>query len=199
MDTDQNKPQQETHSTTPTSHQERELRRKQREEEREAQHQTILSKKRNKQIIYWSIGVLLIVSIIFIFYKATNNLEKPLTASEIHWHADVDIQLCGIHKDLPRVPQGAGHFGTVLAHTHDDNKLHLEGQIFRKKDALVGTFLEAIGVEFNEVELYGKRAGDLCNGKPGSIHSFINEKSVLVQELKEYVIKDGDKIKLSFE
>ncbi|MBI4448624.1 hypothetical protein HY641_01165 [Candidatus Woesearchaeota archaeon] len=180
------------------AHSDREARRKQRDEEREREHQAVVSKKRNKRILQWTLAAIILIGLVNLFYRATVGGEKPYTATEIHWHADVQIELCGVRKDLPRVPAGAGHFGTPLTHTHDDNKLHLEGRIFKKRDANVGLFLDAIGVDFSESELYGKRGGDVCDGVPGRVRAFLNDDEVSVAQMQEYVIKDGDVVKLTF-
>ena len=193
--------QDQNHSNTQSTlsaREEKDLKRQENQAHREKERQAILTSRKRKQMLQRSVWAIVLLGIVFGLYKYIANMEKPYTATEIHWHADVDIELCGVRKDLPRVPSGDGHFGTLLTHTHDDNKLHLEGRIFKKQDASVGLFLDAIGVDYSETELYGKKSGDMCDDKPGSVRSYLNDNEVTVSFMKDYVVKDGDVIKLVF-
>ena len=121
---------------------------------------------------------------------------SPPTKNVVHWHAKVNIEICGIHKDLPKIPPGQGHLGSPLLHTHDDNIVHLEGDI-KNQDITIGKFMDVIGLDFSETSFMGKSNGDDCNGSPGKWKMFLNlQESNL---FRDYVVSDGDTVLLTFE
>ncbi len=131
------------------------------------------------------IWILIAIFAVFLIYKWVASIPKPYTSSPVHWHADFQLIACGKSMNLPRVPVGAGHLGGGLLHTHDDNKVHLEGQIWKKEDARIKTFIDAINLD-----RFVKDNG--CS-------SPITE--VLVDNMPEdvnHVISDGEVIKVTY-
>ena len=57
--------------------------------------------------------------------------------------------------------------------------------------------MNVIGQNFKNDELLDKKNGDLCNGQPGKVKVLVNGKEN--SQLKNYVIKDGDKYEVQFE
>ena len=103
-------------------------------------------------------------------------LGKP-----VHAHALVDITICGEHKDIPKANSTAiAHekkfLGLPYLHTHDDNIIHIEGTIQTRNQVSLGAFFDAINVPFDKDKIMNVQTGDLCNGKPGKLFLYVNNK-----------------------
>jgi len=190
-----------------TSHEKREQRRLEREQAEKQKEQAIELKQRKKNYISIGITVLIIVAFaVGIWYLMTNK-EEMYTDSEIHWHALVDITVCGQHKDLPKAESGdtvhgKSYRGIHLIHTHDDNIIHIEGVIQKKEDIALGRFFDVIEVPFDKDKIMDVKNGDLCDGKPGTLKMYVNGQPR--QDFRDYVpfaTEDARKqvIKLVFE
>ena len=101
--------------------------------------------------------------------------------------------------------QGDGAF-----HSHDDNRLHVEGVIVDMKSARLSVFFNAIGGSLSDdgMEIPTDNGiikvhdGDMCNNLPGKLYVFVNGN--LTEHADDYVISPyeqvppGDKIKFIF-
>ncbi len=119
-----------------------------------------------------------------------------------HIHADISIELCGKKVSLP-----LEHGPLEGPHTHKErNKLHFHerlpydpatGRIMETKPLQLGTFMNEFDIRFND-----NCIGEYCNGmeclpgSPGNVRMFVNEQPNT--EFNQYVWKDGDKIKITF-
>lgn len=181
-----------------TSHEKSELKKQEREAEERARE--LEKEKKAKQKL--TIKILLIVAIVggIGYFLFTNvNFEKPFTTGPVHWHVKLDMSICNQIRHLPRIPAGMGHLGTPLLHTHDDDIIHVEGQPFKPEDVMLGRFMDAVGVPFDKDRFFEKKNGDICEntGKPGILKMYLNGKETDL--FRNYVAKNGDKIKLVFE
>ena len=77
--------------------------------------------------------------------------------------------------------------GVETTHHHNDDIIHMEGNgvITKKEDLSLGNFFDAISIPFNEMQIMNKKNGDLCNGKPGKVHLYIDGKEN--NEYRNYV------------
>ena len=108
------------------------------------------------------------------------------TGGPIHWHADFEIWVCGQKLEIQNSEGLENKVGDAMVHTHDDDRIHIEGVLQHMNEASVGEFFEKIGGEFTgdtlTVPLIDKsvrtwRNGDTCHdGNPGKIRFFINGK-----------------------
>lgn len=174
-----------------TSHEKREAARHAKETEHRKRQEEQEARDRKKS--YTTTGIILAVFVIFaigIIYLMTTK-EEMYMPREIHWHALVDINLCGQHKDLPRAESsdtvhGKAYRGIHLLHTHDDNVIHIEGVIPKKEDIALGRFFDAIEVPFDKDKIMDVKNGDLCNGKPGLLKMYVND--VPSTSVRDYII-----------
>ncbi len=144
------------------------------------------------------------------YLKATTP-EATYTAAPVHWHAKIDIEVCGEKRDLPGPKDGSKGGPDELHHHHGDNTWHIEGRILRKEDIALGTFFDAMNIPFDRDRIMEKKNGDLCSpankvaaipGKPGSVKMFVNGKPN--DQFRDFVgqyTQNGDDnvIKISFE
>lgn len=166
---------------------------------------------KKKSLITWSIIFLVFLFIGYCTYRSTISTTDSSAggSSEYfrggHWHAQLEIVICGQQKDLPRILPGQHHRGSSALHTHDDNKMHMEvaNQIVKKSDLSVGKFMDAVGMKFSATEIMGKKNGDVClnSTTPGSVKMFVNGQPNA--QLRDYVpnlVSDTaiDKIKIEF-
>ena len=175
----------------PSPHELQEMKRKQREEEQRALD---LDRSRNntkKKILHYSIAALVLFGLVFGFALVW---EPSYSKGDVHWHALVEITLCGEKRDLPRAEGGATvhgkHFrGIPLLHTHDDNTIHIEGVVGKKEEIALGRFFDVIGVPFSTQEIMDKKEGDVCPGSemPGKLTMTVN--GVSNSEFRDYVPK----------
>ncbi len=128
----------------------------------------------------------------------------------VHWHADYEVWACGEKYELIDPTGLENRVGSPTIHEHNDNRIHIEGVLFKLKEAELGEYFEKIGGEYTKEQLgllthdgYKVwRNGDLCNGLPGRWHLFVN--SALNEQGPEHVIAPytlvppGDRLKLVF-
>ncbi|MBS3145475.1 hypothetical protein J4414_01600 [Candidatus Woesearchaeota archaeon] len=120
------------------------------------------------------------------------------TKGQIHWHADLDVEICGEKQDLPN-PFGNEHLGSPLLHTHDDERIHVEGSVRKASDITLEKYLSNIGVKNDreERDILKTKDGDLCKGKEGKWALLVNGKED--ERFLDYSIRDGDRYLLKFE
>lgn len=128
----------------------------------------------------------------------------------VHWHADYEVWACGEEFELVDPTGLENRVGSATVHEHNDNRMHIEGVLFKLKEAELGEYFEKIDGEYTGEQLglpthegYKVwRNGDLCNGKAGQWHLFVNGE--LNDEGPEHVIAPhslvppGDKLKFVF-
>lgn len=187
-------------------HELKKLKRQQREEEEKKKLETQEKSKKRKGLIKYSIYAIIAIVVIFGLFKLfsggsdSNNSSDsgPYTSSPVHWHASLDVYICGEKVTIPEnAPLGEHHLGLPLLHTHADRLIHIEGQIWNKEEITIGKYMKVIGEEFTDTTLLDKNNGDLCNENPGKVKLIVNSKEN--QELTNYVVQDGDKLELRFE
>lgn len=171
-----------------SKHQRKQLAKEQREREKiEREKATYLSRKKTKRVR--TIVILTVILIVaFMGYQGIVNREPLFTTQPVHWHASIDISLCG-HPYTDLLSKGGKdyHFGSALLHTHGDGIIHVEGQPLHAEDVRLGKFMDTIGYEFSSTTLIDKKEGDLCNGKPGKVSMFVNDAENT--EFRDYIIK----------
>lgn len=164
-----------------------------------------LKQKNKKLLLYLLMAVIVALLSLWIYSSKTATQSAPYAvpvppAKDIHWHADIELETCGkIRDDLLKLDfEGTGS-GTHALHTHGDNKIHIETSIiWKKEDIALGKFFDAVGLKFSETRLLDKYNGNECTpGKAGKVKMSVNNKENF--EFRDYVPKDGDKIKLVFE
>lgn len=127
--------------------------------------------------------------------------EKPYTAGPVHWHAKINVEICGQARELPETKTLTAHgksaVGIGLLHHHHDGTAHIEGRILRPEEISLGAFFDAIDGKFSETEIFDKKNGDACKDKPGSVKLYVS--GVENTEWRNYVLKDEDEIDIKFQ
>ncbi len=113
----------------------------------------------------------------------------------LHWHPNLTINIEGKKQELPA---NIGLSGSVhqKIHTHDtdakDGVVHLEAQgVVGKDDIKLGNFFRVWGKEFNSTKILDK-----TSGPEGVVKMTVNGKDN--REFENYLMKDGDKIEISY-
>lgn len=156
-----------------------------------------------KKIIF---GIILLVTAVVsltIFYQTIKINAISWSQGPVHWHADVEIEMCGEPYFLPTIEGFSNQVGTELVHTHEDMRIHVEGPVMKPEDASLGTFFRLQGVPFSATEIADKKNGDLCpDNQPGKVTLLVNGKENV--EFEKYIIAPypdvppGDHIKIIF-
>lgn len=104
------------------------------------------------------------------------------TGGPVHWHADYEIWACG-EKINVIDPTGLDNkVGAPLIHEHNDDRIHVEGVVYRKVDhASLGRFFSEIGGELEHGELIIPtnegiktwKSGELCSGRKAELQVFV--------------------------
>lgn len=143
-----------------------------------------------KKIVIIGVVVLIIGAGIFGIwrYSAKNSASpqnseqsKIISRKGLHWHSELRIKILGKEQDVPaNIGIGAIH---QPLHTHEaDNIIHMEfSRAVRENDIKLGQFFKIWGKKFNS-----KKVKMLINGKENN-------------EFENYIMKDGDKIEISYE
>lgn len=156
-----------------------------------------------KKVIFWIIVVVTAYVSLTIFYQTIQINVTSWSKGPVHWHADLEIEICGEPYFLPTIEGFSNQVGTELVHTHEDMRIHVEGPVMEEEDASLGAFFEEQGVPFSAAEIADKKNGDLCpDGKPGKVRIFINSQEIF--EFDRHIIAPypdvppGDLIRITF-
>ena len=199
-----------------SSHDKRELKRQAQEEWKEAERKKAHGDKQRKTMLMLAgaaLAVLVIGYFIFTSRPAppqhTNYNLTGIPNRFVHWHADVDVVICGEERQLPYGPVG-GMLGTNRLHTHDHNAniaslpgsdgngiIHTEGTIpTAPGEHTLRKFMQNIGVKFSETEIMDKKNGDTCSSSLGSVKVFLNDQPL--ENPLNYLPRDQDFIRIEF-
>ena len=100
--------------------------------------------------------------------------DTTYTDRPVHWHAAIELEVCGEKRDLPG-PKDGRMVGDPIYHHHGDNTWHIEGRIIAKEDIALGRFFDKHELPFDRDRLFDKKNGDECApGKPGTVKMFVN-------------------------
>ena len=161
--------------------------------------------KHHFAVVIFVIICFVVVSITgYILFDTLGNNILSWSRGPVHWHADLDIVLCGEQRFFSSPTSNLlNRVGTPAVHHHDDMRIHLEGVLMTAKEATLGHFFDAIAVPFDRDRIFEYRNGDSCsNGKPGKVRMFVN--GVEHFEFREYIIAPypdvppGDRISITF-
>ena len=174
----------------------------------------LLFSKAMNDIIKRAVYILLVivVSLVTIYLIAAtlhlNTISE--TKGPVHWHADFEIWACGKEIKIAEPKGLSNKQGTELVHSHNDNRIHVEGVLLDKEEASLGAFFHAVSGDISSdgflvpandgLAFY--RNGFECNGQPGRLYVFVNGK--LIGSPSNYVISPyekvppGDRIKIVF-
>ena len=169
------------------------------------EHESIRQKKeQRKQIQKGSIYVGVTIVFLVLVYLAWTYLQVgTYSEGQVHWHAEIEIYLCGERFELPDpvgsdIVHGEPYIGTPSLHEHNDNLIHVEGTIREASDITIGKFMEAIGLTFTSDQLIDYKNGDLCpGGEPGKVQLLVNGQEN--EEFENKVVTDDDGYVLLFE
>ena len=150
--------------------------------------------RKGEQHMRKAILTLVIISVLFI---AACSRAPGYPTGQVHWHATVDVNVCGKQYDLPRIPPGMGHLGSPALHTHDDNVAHMEGEAFRASDFAVGRFMSNVGMPVAHDRIGDFKAGMDCNSHPGVVKIYVNGQEE--SHFTDYSMRDGDRIEVVME
>jgi len=181
-------------------HELKELKRKEKEEQIRLEEGKKKTGKTRKNIIKYSIiGIIGVIIIYFLFNLFSKPVVKSYTDGPVHWHASLDVFICGNKMDVPKeAPVGEHHLGLPLLHTHADRLIHIEGQVWKKEDISFGAYMDAINVPFSNDTIMEYKNDGMCNdGKLNKVKMLVNGKENF--ELRNYVVKDKDKIEIRYE
>ncbi|MEK6943506.1 MAG: hypothetical protein AABX00_05575 [Nanoarchaeota archaeon] len=163
-----------------------------------------------KKIVYWLVaGVAILVTVYMIIVTLHLNVIS-LSKGPVHWHADYEVWACDTEIKLPSPTGLSNKQGVALLHSHDDNRIHVEGVIMDNIQASLGAYFYAVGGSLSgdgfafptEEGAVIMHEGDLCNGQLGHLYTFVNGN--LISNPDDYVIAPqekvppGDKIKIIF-
>lgn len=174
------------------------LKRHERDEAQREKEQGQKSQHRRKTLLLSGLGIILLLLAVYFFPSFTSSATREsYTASPVHWHADLQVRLCGRFYELPK-PLGEHHLGMPLLHTHEDQRIHIEGRIWKEEEITLGQYMENIGLAFDAIHLIDKENGDGCqDGKENKVRLVANGEDT--PALDRYVIRDGDTLLLSYE
>lgn len=126
------------------------------------------------------VGLIVAVSVVGAAVYGVRHLVKTTppatyTAGPVHWHAKIELSVCGEARDLPG-PKDGRMVGNRLYHHHGDNTWHIEDRIISRDDIKLGRFFDEHEIPFDRDRLMEKRNGDSCKegGPAGQVKMFVN-------------------------
>ncbi len=183
-----------------SKHDQKQQKRDVREDVRDKQiaetREQLLGEQRRKLFVYWGLFLAMVIGFSYWTYAYYSH-APDFRGGNVHWHTQLEMELCGKKVDLPRIGAGAHHRGLPLLHTHDDDVLHIEGYVSHPNDVTLGRFMDAVGVKFSDKTFFDKKEGDLCEGRPGKVRMWINKQESIL--FRDYSARDGDVVTIKFE
>ncbi|HEV8289965.1 MAG TPA: hypothetical protein VGQ00_03385 [Candidatus Norongarragalinales archaeon] len=166
----------------------------------------------DKKLLFLLIAVPAVFSSVYLAgFSMLLNLKSE-SGGPVHWHADYEVWACGERLELvPPKDFWINKVGSPLFHSHQDDRIHVEGVLIHKQDADLGQYFTEIGGQLTEDTLVFPTAsglksftnGDQCpNGRPGTLMVFIN--GALTPDAPDHVffpdshVPPGDRIKIVF-
>lgn len=204
------------HGAAMSRHDLKQLKRGEKEKQRRDESDKEGKSKRMKSILFYGGiggGFMLVVALFIFFTSSGPKPEYDLTGFPsrfIHWHADVDVVLCGEEQKLPEAAAGR-MLGTPQLHTHDQSAnsasmaesdgngvIHTEGTVrANPAEHTLGRFMGNIGVKFSETEIMSYQNGDACaNGTAGTVTVTANNQTL--SNPPAYLPRDKDYIIIRF-
>jgi len=166
-------------------------------EQKEKEHQKYLRKRKLKKILWLTIGALIVggglsALILFISNQPKISESEIISRNGLHWHSEVNVKILG---EVQNIPANVGMIPVErYLHTHEPNNvIHMEfpGQVL-KNDLKLNQFFKIWGKTFNKDCIFDK-----CSGSEGKVKMLVNGKENF--EFENYVMRDGDKIEITFE
>src|SRR3990172_13378204 len=164
-----------------SAHERKEQKRHEREEAYEQKETEKEVKQRKKNYFWITVTIIVLVAFAGAIGWLLTHKKEVYTDRPVHWHALLDIEICGEKQDI-RGGKTSGNmadsamYGPHLLHHHNDNTIHIEGQIMKKEDIALGNFFDGIDVPFDKDKIMDKKNGDLCpDGRPGVLKMYVND------------------------
>lgn len=182
-----------------SKHARKELEKQKKEQEQRSKHEFKVKKQKTRNTIILSICLIVVAGLIY-YFSGKIQRNNPVLFGNEHWHATVDILICGKERnDIKLLGDTNHHAGLSVLHTHGDGVIHLEpaGPVYNKEEINLGEFFDAVGLKFSLTEILDKKNGDKCGDKEGKVKMFVNDKEN--SEFRNFNFKDGDRIKIVFE
>lgn len=136
---------------------------------------------RIKKIIF--IGIVLVTAVVCltIFYTSIQSNIEAWSKGPVHWHADFEIWNCNEKLDMIDPKGWSNKIGTPVFHEHNDDRIHVEGDVMHPEDISLPIFFKVIGGELTPTSLtyptiYGlvaMKEGTQCNSKPAKLQIFV--------------------------
>lgn len=116
------------------------------------------------------------------------------TKGNVHWHADYQVWACEKKLDLIDPRNLLNRVGSSVFHEHGDDRVHIEGIVFRLEDVRLEKYFEIIGGKLGDsIIVYptnegivSYKNGDKCNGEQGMLKVYVNGKQI--QDVEDYII-----------
>ncbi|EKE06059.1 MAG: hypothetical protein ACD_19C00092G0003 [uncultured bacterium] len=143
--------------------------------------------------------IAILVGGVFFLSKGSNSsvpADQVVASNGLHWHPKVTVTIKGEKQEIPaNLGLGGAVHGKI--HTHDtdakDDVVHIEAQgVVTKDDTRLGRFFQVWGKDFNLTTIMDKK-----NDQGGTVKMLVNGKENA--EFENYLMKDGDKIEISYE
>ena len=163
-----------------------------------------------KKTVFLSItGVVSLVTLYLVLTTIHMNIVSA-TKGPVHWHADYEIWACDKKIGLEYPKFMSNRQGTTAIHSHNDNRIHIEGTLMDLEESSLGVFFQAIGGAISNDAIKiptneGLRVfhdGDMCNGISARLYVFVNGNLVTdppAYRISHYEnVPPGDRIKFVF-
>ena len=148
-----------------------------------------------KKPIFLAIIIPLILASLFLVGTTLYTNIASMTRGPVHWHADYEVWACGQKLDLVDPKGMSNRIGTSTFHEHGDDRIHVEGVVYRLQDVSLGKYVKTIGGELSKDHLsypteqgvMAYHTGDKCpDNKQGILKVYVNGKKK--ENYSHYVI-----------
>ena len=145
---------------------------------------SILIKKKSEALKLVLVIGIIAPSILTTIYIAGSTIylnSVSETKGPVHWHADFEIWDCGEKIDLVNPKGLLNRVGTATFHEHGDDRMHVEGTIYKKSSIDLHSFFEVVNGQLEndyfavptDNGIAQMRNGQKCGEEEGKLQAFL--------------------------
>ena len=106
--------------------------------------------KKFKKKIFLGIIIPIILATLFLAGSTLYLNITSLTRGPAHWHADYQVWHCGQQLELTSPSGLSNRVGSSTLHSHDDNRIHIEGVVRNFDQVSLRAYFKSVGGELSD-------------------------------------------------
>lgn len=160
------------------------------------------SKESIMKYAQWIVAALVAGVLLWKFFVwVSAPLPEGTINKTVHWHSNVNIEICGKSMGLIDDFGGREEIGDEIAHLHRDDggakRIHIEGFVNNGSDITLGRAFDTIGVKFDTTHIRDKENGKGCDdGNEHQVRMSVDGQPN--QEFRDHIMRDEEHVLITY-